>query len=648
LSYRPEVDGLRAIAIAIVVFYHARIRGFEGGYIGVDVFFVISGYLISQLLDASAEPNSLRRLLEFYVRRARRLLPALYVLLAVCVLLALVLFFPADLRKFGRSLLLTAGFLGNFGAWLDGGYFDAGERFTPLRHMWSIGVEEQFYLFFPVFLAVLARCRGKLRTLVLAMSAITSLTLACWAVDRWPIENFYMLPTRAWELLAGAICATYAPLSAASPRVNQILSLAGLIGLAGALWQAQVVHFPGMANYCACAATAALICSNSKSVTSIGRVLSWRPLTYTGLISYSLYLWHAPILAFYTYYRIQDPSGLELAVILPMIYLVASLSWAAVEQPFRRISLVKARVLVPAIAVPSMILLGGCGWWMMISDGLPSRFPPPPSLTRSGAEGAPIDVACLNMSNQTIASGGLCSFGASAANSRKALVWGDSHAFALLQAYRELAEASGVQIFYGVKGACWPLVGSEAASAGEYWRSRCAQFNAAMIGAIQHIRPDRVLLNAYWADPGASLQPEFFSRSPQKRATILEGIERTVEAVKEAGASVCAVLTVPGYSYPIPYALAMAQRRHIDASTLTITRAAAVQQYSIVEGEFRRLADEGLLEIADPKDALCPGSRCLILGQGGASLYRDSTHLSVSGARLLSGVLRRCVADLTR
>ena len=187
MRHRPD-DGLRGIAVIAVILYHARVPGFSGGYIGVDVFLVISGYLITQLLQTAANHYGPRTLVEFYLRRARRLLPALYPLLAATAIAAIVLYLPTDLVRFGRSLLLATAFAGNFGAWLDGGYFDPGWRFTPLRHLWSIGVEEQFYLFFPLFIFSIARMPAQSRRLVLGGVTLLSLLLSFWAAGRWPVR----------------------------------------------------------------------------------------------------------------------------------------------------------------------------------------------------------------------------------------------------------------------------------------------------------------------------------------------------------------------------------------------------------------------------------------------------------------------------
>jgi peptidoglycan/LPS O-acetylase OafA/YrhL len=646
LRYRPELDGLRGVAVSAVVLYHARVPGFSGGYVGVDVFFVISGYLITQLLETSANQDPPRVLVEFYLRRARRLLPALFPLLIASALAALVLYLPEDLIRFGRALLFATAFLGNYGAWQDGGYFDPGWRFTPLRHLWSIGVEEQFYLLFPVFVFAVARMRPRLRLPAVAGVTMLSLLLAFWAAGRWPISNYYLLPTRGWELLIGALIAMSPQFCRWRGRVGQVLAVLSATILAATVGLASRDYFPGIQTVAACVGTALLISCNSAALTSVGRVLTWRPLVFTGLISYSLYLWHAPVLAFYSYYDITDIPGVELAGLLCAIYVVSALSWAFIEQPFRKKSQSQIRALLLRAGLPVFLALVVSGYLLMKSDGLPQRFAPQP-IAKPRAPGHALEVQkCLNLSDAQIAAGELCSFGPSVDAAATIVVWGDSHASALLPAYQALADSRRLRIYYGVKGACWPLLGAEAGIAGNYWHRRCVSFNASMAQAIQRLRPQLVILNAYWLDPLAATDGNLFRNLWQSDAARSKGMERTLALVRSAGASTCAVLTVPGYPYPIPYALAMAQRRHLNPDSITISRTEALGQYQLAEGQLRTLARSGQLRVADLKDAICPTTRCLLAAPDGASLYEDANHLSKAGSRLVTPALESCIANL--
>ena len=371
-------------------------------------------------------------------------------------------------------------------------------------------------------------------------------------------------------------------------------------------------------------------------------------MVFTGLLSYSLYLWHAPILAFFSYYRINDPGGATLCSILALIYLISLGSWAAIEQPFRTKALARSPSSFVSLALVSAVALAGCGYWFARTEGLAQRWndsAATASVTDPAAF-ASIDSGCFNTPLDKIAAGELCSFGPQNDSAKKVVVWGDSHAYALLPAYQSLAIAEGIRIYFGIKGACWPLVGFEAASSGEFYRARCANFNAAMVKAISRLDPTRVILNAYWLDPGAAAEPEFGKRTAQAQTQVIDGIRRTLQQVQSPGRSVCAILTVPGYDYPIPYALAMAKRRHLDAAALSVTRAEALREYQTVEGSLRLLASQKQLRVADPKDVLCPASGCLIETSDGTPLYRDANHMSIRGALELSGILQQCLSDL--
>jgi peptidoglycan/LPS O-acetylase OafA/YrhL len=647
LRYRPEIDGLRGVAVLAVLLYHAHVPACGGGYLGVDVFFVISGYLITQLLERSSGSRDPRLLGEFLLRRARRVLPALYVLLPATAIGAIVIFLPADLIRFGRSLLLAPLFLGNVGAWLDGGYFDPGWRFTPLRHLWSIGVEEQFYLIFPIFLFGIAQLTPKWRPGVVAGLIVLSLLLSIWAAGRWPLQNYYLLPTRGWELLTGVFLAITPQLASGGRRTAQIMSMLALALLTLLMWQARFEHFPSLATAAACASTAILIATNTQAVTVAGRILSLRPVLFTGLISYSLYLWHAPILAYFSYYNVQDFGVGARVSMLTLIYVVAALSWRYVECPLRRQSLARTARLLLSVGIPSTAVLALCGFWLMRSDGMPQRFAI--TVLQNSTEEttlSPETRRCLSLPSEEISAGKLCAFGPEDATAPKVVVWGDSHAQALLGTYRYFADAYHLRIYFAVKGACWPLLGAEAGAAGYYWHDRCVIFNRAVARAIAVLRPQRVILNSYWLDTSHSAGPEFVRNLLHPASIVVSGIERTLSAVNSAGASACAVLTVPGYPYPIPYALTMAKRRHLDVSLLGLPRGDAFAQYQTVEDELRSFARIQRLAVVDLKDALCRGARCLVSTEAGGALYQDANHLSPAAGPLVNPVVEPCIADL--
>ena len=331
MQYRPEIDGLRALAVLPVILFHAGFQVFAGGYIGVDVFFVISGYLITSILLADIEGGEFS-LAKFYERRARRILPALIFVLLACIPFAWAWMLPGQLQDFSAALLAVSLFGSNIWFWQHSGYFDSAAEENPLLHTWSLAVEEQYYLLFPIFLLLAWRFgRGKLVWLMLAL-ALLSLLLSEWGWRNAPSANFYLAPSRAWELLAGSITAYW--VRNYGLRESNALSAVGLMGiLIPIFFYDHTLPFPGLLALPPVIGTA-LICLSAGPTTITARVLSLRWLVAIGLISYSAYLWHQPLFAF-ARIKLVDPSMLVMSTLSIVALVMAYLSWRFVEQPFR-------------------------------------------------------------------------------------------------------------------------------------------------------------------------------------------------------------------------------------------------------------------------------------------------------------------------
>jgi peptidoglycan/LPS O-acetylase OafA/YrhL len=357
-QYRPDIDGLRAISAIAVVLFHAHVPGFRGGFIGVDIFFVISGYLITRLLCASREQPVRQRLAQFYVRRCRRVLPALLVLLVILTPAAIIMLQPADLHNYGKYLASTSILLTNVVAWADR---NAG--WPPLIHLWTIAVEEQFYLLYPLLL-VWATTRLTRPIVPIAMLAVASFTLSVWAAYAKPLANFYLTPPRVWELLLGALPAIEA-FRVRSGVAREVLALSGaaVIVLAVGTYSSQS-HYPGIPALPVCLAAVSLLVTGQDSATMVARLLASRPLVVTGLISYSLYLWHAPLLSLFYYRTGASPNGVQTALLLPAIWLLAFVSWFAVERPVRSGKLFKSDRLFLVASVIANFALGGAGLYL--------------------------------------------------------------------------------------------------------------------------------------------------------------------------------------------------------------------------------------------------------------------------------------------
>ena len=297
MRYRAEIDGLRAFAVIPVILFHAGFSSFSGGFVGVDVFFVISGYLITSIIVLDLQQGKFS-VLNFYERRARRILPALFCVLISCLPLAWLVLYPRDLKEFSDSLIAVAVFASNIYFWRSSSYFDTASELKPLLHTWSLAVEEQYYTIVPIILIIAWRCGRRWIGLGLAI-AVLSLLMAQWGSHNAPSLTFYLLPTRFWELLLGAAVAYYFTSMRPGEEINARLRQVGsAIGLCCIMYS--IVFFdkqtPFPSFYTLIPTVGAvLIISYANNQTLVGRLLSNKLMVGIGLISYSAYLWHQPI-----------------------------------------------------------------------------------------------------------------------------------------------------------------------------------------------------------------------------------------------------------------------------------------------------------------------------------------------------------------
>lgn len=374
--YFPDLDGLRALAVVPVVLYHAGAHWLPGGFVGVDIFFVLSGFFITRLLAADLEQRRFS-IWRFYERRARRILPALFFALAVTALAASLILTPPDLIDFAKSLLATLGFGSNIYFWQTSGYFAQAAELKPLLHTWSLAVEEQYYILFPPALWIVARFGRRLVLPLFALAAVVSFALCVWAAyTPYLPASFYWLPTRAWELLVGALIAL-APAMALSRRLRDMLSLGGLVLIAGSLFLInERMAFPGWAAIFPVAGAALLVIASVAGGGLGNLALTGRPTVFVGQISYSLYLWHWPPLALATYLLFRPPNALEAAGLVALAVIGAVVSWRFVEQPFRGS---RSPVKLPALIAFS---LAGAGYSPLGPPSLSSRKAFPPASAR--------------------------------------------------------------------------------------------------------------------------------------------------------------------------------------------------------------------------------------------------------------------------
>jgi peptidoglycan/LPS O-acetylase OafA/YrhL len=437
-KYRPEIDGLRAIAVILVVLHHADIHC-RGGYVGVDVFFVISGFLITSLIWKDLESGKFS-FANFWERRARRIIPALIVVTLATLAAGCFILFPRDLEKLGHAAAAQTVFAANIHYFLDSGYFtgDSGEK--PLLHTWSLAVEEQFYLIVPFLMFGLfrfprLRSRKVMMGLILGCLAI-SLALSIREVSRNPSAAFYLIHSRAWELFVGSFLA-FLPLPRVGGKSKVIFETCALSGLLlillpAFLWYTRKMSFPGLAAVPPCLGAALFIWANGSMTTFVGRLLSRRPVVFIGLISYSLYLWHWPFLAYYNYLLLDRGQRDERIGLVILGFACAVLSWKYVETPFRKRKLGTTRTSIFAYSVAGSLAVLGLGLGFVALKGMPQRLSP------EALEYVQYANDLSFATEVTVAdaeAGKLIPIGSSDPKVKPTvLIWGDSHAMAAVPA----------------------------------------------------------------------------------------------------------------------------------------------------------------------------------------------------------------------
>jgi peptidoglycan/LPS O-acetylase OafA/YrhL len=377
MKYRADIDGLLALAVIPVLFYHVGIPGFAGGFVGVDIFFVISGYLICGMIDGDIRSGSFS-LGDFYKRRILRILPALFVMFLVTSILAYAYFLPVEMQDYSKSLASAVGSISNFFFAGTTGYFDAPAETKPLLHTWSLGVEEQFYLITPLLMLFSYRALPKRAKFLFAAVALLSFAAAVTVSYRNATFVFYLTPFRAWELALGALLSIkFIP----APQTEFGKNTCGAIGmllLLGAICfgspSAPLLLMTALASIGA----ALVIASSEHGISAAGRLLSLRPVVFIGLISYSLYLWHWPLIVFQRTDALFSSDSSSMVTRLTLIAVsigAACLSWKMVEMPFRSKGRNASKAVVFGVASAAMTSAAALCGLVVIIGGAPSRFP---------------------------------------------------------------------------------------------------------------------------------------------------------------------------------------------------------------------------------------------------------------------------------
>lgn len=604
-QYRGDIDGLRAIAVVPVILFHLGVRSIPGGFVGVDIFFVISGYLITVILEREIRLGTFS-LIAFYERRARRILPVLAAVLMAVLATGAMYLAPHGLADLGNSSIATSLFASNIFFWRSIGYFEVAAEARPLLHTWSLAVEEQFYLLFPLVLIVLERA-GRLRLPMVLASVALSFG---WALAlRSSPASFYLLPSRAFELGLGALLA----LGAIAPMKGRWrMDLCGLLGLAamsGAmLMLTNKVSFPGPWALMPALGAAFVLYSGADRRTFTSRLLALPPLRAIGLISYSAYMWHWPMIVAARFMMGGPPSAEARAFLFVGILLIAAVSWRYIERPFRNPAAFSRRTIFVAGASALSVAIA-VGALFSASNGLPGRFPFGP--TPAGAESVRLHQCFLEFSDPIDQwSPAACRLGATHAGAPVVFVWGDSFAAHYVPGLvRRSDDGEAYAVVQANFAACPPLLGN--------WDrvdQRCAAFNERVMATLEELKPQVVVLAASW-----SYARDAYAGDPDLLGALLK---RTIARVRLAGAS---RVVIVGDS----------PRYHFDVEQINLSSPAGLaipRNTDVVESVAARANWGSDVVFVSPMATLCYEGQCRFRDEEGRILQWDDGHFTIAGS----------------
>ena len=616
-GHRGDIDGLRAVAVLPVVAYHVGIQAVPGGFVGVDIFFVISGYLITQVLVQDIHGDRFS-LIKFYERRVRRILPALLAVLlgtfAICAVYSL----PSEFVDFSRSLIAAAASVSNIYFWQTAGYFAAPALTKPLLHTWSLAVEEQYYIFWPLLLWMGLRLFKRHLLSAAVFAALASLAVSAIGAFTHPSATFYLVHTRAWELLLGGLL----PLGALSKPIGRmarnVLCLIGLaLIVASVLAIKSDLPFPGILAVPPCLGAFLIILAGRDGETFAGRVLGWKPIAFFGIISYSLYLWHWPLTVFQSNYALLLTGGSEREQKLAIIawsLLLATVSWRLIEQPFRVGSWRPSRPVLfrsAAVGTAIVMILGVVAW---SANGFPARYTAHQlkiasylsydagPMLRSG----PCFVA--DVDRETFAPNCLA-LDSSRANY---LLLGDSHAAELWSGLNSVYPE--INFLQATAAGCIPVIRHRLGEA-----PHCVHAIDNILNEfLPRHRVDAVLMAARW------------------KGDYLPQIAATLDWFKTQHIPVILFGPTVVYDSPLPRLLLTADRTN-DAALIGAHSDHSLAQ---LDRQMAAIATEHGARYISMIDLLCTQSSCITTDLAGLPLLHDREHFTLDGSKLVAEKLR--------
>ncbi len=663
MKYRAEIDGLRALAVLPVILFHAGFELFGGGFVGVDVFFVISGYLITSIIISEMGRDNFS-LINFYERRARRILPALFFVMLVSIPFAWFWLTPGDLKDFGQSLIAVATFSSNILFWIESGYFATASELKPLLHTWSLAVEEQYYILFPLFLMIFWNLPKKYLLLLLALIFLLSLSLAQWFAFSRPSANFYLLPTRGWELLIGVFLAFYLQKNQyiKSPLINQTLSLLGfaMIVYSIAIYDKNT-PFPSLYALVPTIGTALLILT-AVPQTLIHKILSARIIVGIGLISYSAYLWHQPILAFARHRLLGEISEIVLLLLCLSSLIMAYISWRWVEKPFRDKQTI-SRKTVFSFSLAGILFFCLIGSMINQADGFNTRFSKEfIELEKLKADSVLSTSQCNDAKNDNLDIELIlknCKFG-DPENEPIFAIFGDSHARALVPGLSLVSKELKISGLNLASTACFPTLGDGAYIPKDKNQERCLKMRKLIINLIENKKlPKNLYLAARWPltyqgsrfdnmeggiEPGKGV---IYQNTYTNDYGTIEGItkelDETINILQQAGINITIIYPIPEVGWDPLKRLLLKYiynpEKKIDALHASTSFEVFKERNKSTLNALNKLVYKNNILKYEPHILFCnlqeSIGRC-ITQKNQILLYYDDDHVSIEGAKLIA------------
>jgi peptidoglycan/LPS O-acetylase OafA/YrhL len=614
MIYRREIDGLRALAVLPVILFHAGFTAFGGGFVGVDIFFVISGYLITSIILSEKEAGNFS-LVNFYERRARRILPALFFVMFACIPVAWLWLLPSDMKDFSKSVRDVSIFMSNILFYRQSGYFDTASQLKPLLHTWSLAVEEQYYLFFPLLMLALWKYGRKLTPYLLLIIAAASLVYSVYKVGIDPNAAFFLLPSRLWELMIGSLLAYLVVNKHIGMGGNQFASFVGLMLILYAVFFFGSTPFPSLYALMPTIG-AALIIAYATANTIVGQLLSNNMFVGVGLISYSAYLWHQPLFVFARHKSMTEPSVFLMTILVITTLMLAYVSWRFVETPFRNKQRFNRKqiFLLGALLSTLFVAFGLLG---KFTNGYESRLSEDQRKINSFEDydfkGEYKYHDCFLTDEQSHTEfKDICR---ADANTQSVLLWGDSYAAALSFGLRnELPN-----LIQYTTGGCPPIKDAVVSS-----RPKCKSVNDYVMQEIKRIKPRQIFLHANWL-LYAQLEP-------------VRNIKKTIDYIRSVSPSTKIIIigAVPQWAPSLPNLML---RKGIPLNTVQHLKNPTLNNLRIIDKKFEVFAEKEGVGFFSAISAFCLNEICQITTSFNGKLMPttwDYDHLTTGGSVLLA------------